>query len=203
MNLRHIIPFWILFSGALALAAPAQVIIIRHGEKPENGNQLDARGVARANALPGFFQNNPIADAYGPPVAIFAMQPKNANQADGSDEIGSLRAIETVTPLARRLGEQVFDPYMKDEFPSLVQTVMAAPQFTGRTVVICWEHTVIPQMAQDFGLNGGPTNWPDSVFDVAWVLRFTNNKVTSFGLIPENVLPGDITTSAQANAEFY
>ena len=58
-----------------ASAMPAQVVIIRHGEKPAEGNGLNARGFQRAAALPQFFQNNPTVTAFGPAAAIYAMKP--------------------------------------------------------------------------------------------------------------------------------
>lgn len=36
-------------------AAPAQIIIIRHAEKPPEGNQLSIKGMERAAALIPFF----------------------------------------------------------------------------------------------------------------------------------------------------
>src|SRR5665213_1161111 len=83
--------------NAVASATPAQIVIIRHGEKPKSGPDLDARGYQRAHALVGFFEKNPAMLRFGRPVAIYAMAPKT--QVDPSDDEGSLRAIETVQPL--------------------------------------------------------------------------------------------------------
>jgi hypothetical protein len=166
-----------------ACAAPAQVIIIRHGEKPSTGNELSPQGFQRADALVGFFEHNPAVTQYGAPVAIYAMDPKDAD--------GSLRPIETVTPLANALGLTIDHDYVKDQLPALVSDIMANPAYDGKMVLICWEHKVIPTLVQDFGWSAAPDAWSGSVFDQAWVLDFDGGKVSSFQIVPEHLLPGD------------
>jgi hypothetical protein len=172
-------------SSVAAWAAPAQVIIIRHGEKPKNGNQLSPRGFQRAQALVGFFEHNSAVTQYGTPVAIYAME-QNPNNDDDS-----VRAAETVTPLAQALGLQINESYPKDDYQPLVQEIMAAPAYAGRMVLICWEHSVIPMIAQAFGATQAPAEWPKAEFDRAWIIDFSGNRVVDFKNIPQDVLPGD------------
>ncbi|HEX4048351.1 MAG TPA: histidine phosphatase family protein [Elusimicrobiota bacterium] len=171
-------------SALPARAAPAQVIIIRHGEKPDTGPDLDAQGYQRAAALVGFFESNPAVTRYGPPVAIYAMDPK--------DEDGSMRPIETVTPLADALKLTIDHDYLKDQLPQLVSDIMADKDYDGKMVLVCWEHKVIPDLVRDFGWES-PPKWPGgSVFDQAWILDFdASGTVSSFQVVPEHVLPGD------------
>jgi hypothetical protein len=175
-------------SGTQAWAAPAQVIIIRHGEKPDVGNELSTQGQERAQALPSFFENNEIATRFGLPVAVYAMGQKPNDPDD------SLRAIETVAPLAQALGLTLNDEYTRQEIQPLVDTIMQTTDYDGKNVVICWEHTMIPEIAAAFGVNN-PPQWPGNVFDRAWVIDFSNSdgSVQSFQNIPEDVLPGDST----------
>ena len=182
-----------LFSVA-AGAAPAQIVIIRHGEKPPVGNELNDQGFQRANLLPGWVAHNSTINAYGSPVAIYAMAPSSAN--------GSVRPIQTVTPLADRLGLSLITSFTKDELGPLTQQILNTTAYDGRTVLICWEHKVIPTMAQGFGLTQGPGNWPGAVFDVAWVLRSTANGSMGLQFIAENLLAGDATSDAAAVREF-
>jgi len=171
------------FSGS-SLAMPAQVVLIRHGEKPDVGNELNAQGFERANALPLFFQTNPVVTQFGPVAAIYAMAP-------GSSD-GSLRPIETVTPTARALGLPVQSTLTKDQTSELVSEIEGNPSYDGKTVVICWEHKMIPVIASGFGLKDGPEKWPGSVFDRAWVLGFHSVEgAVSLQDIGEQVLPGD------------
>ena len=168
---------------APAFAAPAQVIIIRHGEKPPSGPDLDEQGYARAQALVGFFQNNPAVTQFGTPAAIYAMDPKGPN--------GSMRAIETVTPLAQALGQSIDTDYKRKDIPQLVQDILGNPAYDGKMVLICWEHSVIPDIVDAFGWTSAPQSWAGSSFDRAWVLTFTGDRVTDFVDVPEHVLPGD------------
>lgn len=182
----------ILMCSISAFAAPAQVILIRHGEKPAQGNELNAQGFQRANALVKYFQTDPAVTRYGTPVAIYAMAPKNAT--------GSIRAIQTVTPLAAALKLTINKDYMRDQADELVKAIMENPEYDGRMVLVCWEHSVLVDIAAALAAYGGsdqavkdalPVSWAGQVFDRAWVLSFTGNKVTSFLDAPEHVLPGD------------
>ena len=167
-----------------ARAAPAEVIIIRHGEKPATGNDLSPLGYLRANALVGFFQTNPAVTKFGAPAAIYAMGPDSPK--------GSLRPIQTVAPLAKALGLPIHREYTKDQLPQLVSAVRSNSACDGKTVLICWEHKVIPALVHDFGLDSPETqDWHGSVFDQAWVLEMKGEKAVSAKIVPEHVLPGD------------
>jgi hypothetical protein len=169
--------------ASVSFAAPAQVVILRHGEKPATGNTLDTQGYQRAAALPSLFKTDPDLTRYGTPAAIYAMEP--------ASEDGSVRAIETVTPLAQALGLTIQESFTKNQLARLVNAVMTHPSYEGKTVVICWEHDVIPTMVDDFGYKNAPQTWPDDVFDRLWFLHFTGNEVTSFENLPQHLLPGD------------
>jgi hypothetical protein len=172
-----------LLIAASLSAAPAQVILIRHAEKPATGEDLDAQGWRRAYALVGFFEKNPAMTQHGTPVAIYAMDP------GGPD--GTQRPIETVTPLAADLKLPILHPYTRKQLPELVAEILGNSAYDGRMVLVCWEHKVIPELVQDFGWNDGPDTWPDDVFDEAWVLGFSGDRVVSFQNVPQHLLPGD------------
>ena len=162
---------------------PAQVIIIRHGEKPPVGNHLNDQGRARAQALVEFFKNNPEVTQYGTPAAIYAMRP--------SPNDGSFRPIETVTPLADSLGLPINENYAKRDGDAMAQSIKTSLDYAGKMVLICWEHHDIPNLVRSFGWDSAPDSWKGDVFDRAWVLNFENGKPTSFKDVPEHVLPGD------------
>lgn len=116
---RHVIAALSVFFFIPSLwATPAQIILIRHAEKPETGNELNERGWQRANALPYFFENNPEILRFGWPVALYAMSPK--------DETGSVRAIQTVTPLANYLGLGIHVSFKKNDVDPLMNEIMRA-----------------------------------------------------------------------------
>jgi hypothetical protein len=166
-----------------AMAAPAQIVIIRHGEKPAVGSELNTQGWQRANALPQFFENNKIINQFGKPIALYAGAPNKPG--------GAIRSIQTITPYANQLGMKIHTEIKKDEINALVNVVMNTAAYEGHTVIICWEHSVIPEMAQMFGATSAPNTWDDNVFDRAWVLRYTNNEFTNFQDLPQHLLPTD------------
>lgn len=173
----------LLASAAPAFAAPAQIVVIRHGEKPDAGSELNERGLARAKALANYFRTNPAVIKHGPPAAIYAMQPKGPG--------GSVRAIQTVQPLADALNLTINSDWKKDQLGELVAAVLAAPGLEGKTVLICWEHKVIPDMVRRFGWTTAPSRWDGAVYDRAWILDLVGGRPVAFTDAPQRVLPGD------------
>lgn len=162
-----------------ALAAPARVVVIRHGEKPAQGSELNERGWQRARALVAFFKH----DSRITPAAIYAMAAKG--------EDGSVRAIQTVTPLAKDLGLDIRQAFKKKDIAQLVSEIMADKTLEGRIVLVCWEHKVIPDIIKAFGWDGGPWQWHGEVYDRAWVVDLNDGRAASFKNLPQHVLPGD------------
>jgi hypothetical protein len=185
------------FSSSLqALATPAQIVITRHGEKPDSGNELNIEGCERAYSLPAFFTKNSVVQRFGQPAGIFAMEP-------GSDD-GSIRPIQTIAPTADAFGLTINDSYVREDYNGIVQAVLSNPSFNGKTILISWEHKAIPGLAEAFGLKlqAETKNWPDAVFDQAWVLDFeasddqsnpdlSKHLKVSLEIIPEFVMPTD------------
>ena len=96
-----------------------------------------------------------------------------------------------MTPLAEKLGLTINSNYLRDDLKPLIAEIMGNPAYEGKLVLICWEHTVIPTMVDDFGWTSAPQSWSGKVFDRAWILDFNGDSVFSFQDVPEHVLPGD------------
>lgn len=174
----------LLLCAQAAGAVPARVIVIRHGEKPDQGPELNERGWQRARGLVLFFKEDPAVDGFGAPAALYAMAPKG--------EDGSVRAIQTLTPLAQNLQLPIHKDFKKTDVARLASEIMGDPSYSARTVIICWEHAWIPEILKAFGWMGGPDQWPGGgVYDRAWMLDFAGGKPDSFKDVPERVLPGD------------
>jgi hypothetical protein len=177
--------------------APAKIMIIRHGEKPEVGApddgvtpdgkidpaSLTAEGWKRAKKLVGFFVD---ADARGisTPAMIFACKPTQ----------GSRRSQETVSLLANALWSdgaqrtQRFNTGIdEDDFAGLAAAVKASDG----ACLICWKHERIPDVVAQFPhIPPSPGKWPGHRFDVVWVLDWHGNS-WAFSQTPENLLPDD------------
>lgn len=163
-------------------AKPAQVILIRHGEKPPEGHELSQRGKERAAALVPFFQGNEHVLQFGTPIAIYA-QPV----ADGHK---SLRPVQTVKPLADALKLKVIEKYPHANYAKMVDEIVAHKDYDGKMVLICWEHHVIPEMARAFGLKDQP-KWHGDTFDRCWIITFPKDGAVKFRNLPQKLLYGD------------
>ena len=148
--------------------APTRIMIIRHAEshdapgvdapdKPDE-HSLDVRGWQRAGALARFFRPR-AGTTEMTPGTIFA-----SKIAEGSK---SKRPQQTVAPLAALLGLPVRTGHAKHEPEALMAQVLRCDA----TVLVAWEHTVIPKLvaALPEPPAGVPTEWPKHRYDLVWV----------------------------------
>ncbi len=151
---------------------PAHIILIRHAEKPADSTNphLSPAGVKRAKRLVSFIASDPAITALGLPAAVFATQ--TTKHDDGQ------RTQETVAPLAKSLKLPVQSPYLGKDYAALAKLILANPAFAGKTVLICWNHEEIPQLAAALGVTPEPPKWKGSVFDVVYVISYRDGKAT-------------------------
>src|SRR6266853_3476018 len=92
---RLILP--VLLAAQGVMAQPAQIILIRHGEKPEDPEavHLSKAGEKRARELVPFLTTDPEMTKHGLPVALYAT--KTTKHGHGQ------RTQETITPLSKHL----------------------------------------------------------------------------------------------------
>ncbi|MBP3955769.1 histidine phosphatase family protein [Gemmata sp. G18] len=162
---------------------PARVIIIRHAEKPddENARDLSATGKRRAEALAELFQKSDTRpDPLPTPDFIFAT--KASKRSD--------RPVETVAPLAKKLKLDIDSRYANDDYAKLATEMLSNPKYEGKTVLICWHHGNIPELAGSLKVGDVPDKWKDSVFDRAWVVTYEGGK-GRLTKRPQTLLPGD------------
>ncbi|KUL38797.1 hypothetical protein ADL22_16085 [Streptomyces sp. NRRL F-4489] len=173
----------------------AVIMIIRHGEKPdkthpgidEHGHKdhksLTRRGWDRANALPSLFdppKGHPLPSGLSRPRTIFAA-------TDQGPHAGAHRMRQTVTPLAQHMGLTLNTTYAETQEAALAKAALSA---TG-PVLICWEHSRIPDIVTALGASGTgvPHKWPNR-FDLVWILTRTHG-TWSFRQVNQHLLPGD------------
>lgn len=160
----------------LAYGQPAQVIIIRHGEKPDQGDDLTVKGRERAAALVPFFEDSERPQ----PAAIYALSP--------NEEHHSRRCLETATPLALAM-KLTLKTFHHSDYAKMVKEILASPEYDGKLVLICWSHKEIPGLARALGVDN-PPHWRGPVFDRLWVIKFSGGKATLQDL-PQRLLYGD------------
>jgi hypothetical protein len=174
---------------------PDKIIIIRHGEKPPplgvtiegdpDAKSLSVRGWVRAGALVAYFAppgGAPAAAAV--PDVIYASSPAGPSR----------RPLQTVAPLAEKLGLQPKTRLTKGDEKALAAAVLAE----GGTVLICWQHEQIPDIVRHLTSGASsplevPRDWPDDRFDVVWVLTRTAEpgEPWRFSQVPQRLLAGD------------
>ena len=177
MRWPHAIPVLVAVSlPAVSIPAaaqgPAQVILLRHAEKPRDpaNPHLSRTGVKSAERLAGFITTDRVMKRFGPPVAIYAT--RTTKDDDGQ------RTQETVTPLARALKLPVQTPALGKNYDGVAREVLGNPAYAGKTVLICWNHEEIPQLAAALGVRPMPPRWKGSVFDVVYVITYHGRKAT-------------------------
>ena len=149
---------------------PAQIILIRHADKPADPEDphLSEAGVKRAERLVSFITNDPAMTRFGLPVAVFAT--RTTKHGNGQ------RTQETVAPLAMALKLPVQIPFFGKDYAALASLILADPAYAGRTVLICWNHDEIPQLAAALGVTPVPPKPKGSTFDEVYVISYHDGK---------------------------
>lgn len=167
---------------SVAEAAPAHIIILRHGEKiSDSDRHLSPRGYERAEALVDVFSSTEFLSEYGRPVIFFA--------ASGGKK-SSLRSVETLAPSAKAMAVDLDTSVDKDDGKKLMQQILVDGQFDDRTVIICWNHKGISDLIRPLD-DDFSEEWNSKVFDRFWIFSRQHNGKWDFQSIPQRLLPGD------------
>jgi broad specificity phosphatase PhoE len=156
------------------------VLIIRHAEKPDETTDakdpnLAKKGFERADALA-----KALPERFGRPDFLIATHRSK----------GSNRPVETITPLARALHEEIDASLADDQFAEVAKELLNEPKYAGKVVLIAWHHGKIPQLARALGVVNAPGQWDSRVFDRVWKITFEAGKAKLTDL-PQKALPGD------------
>lgn len=180
--MKNFVITMLLLTAGVAFSQPAEIILIRHAEKPTNQNDvhLSSQGQERAKALPVLFTHATEFTTNGRPIALFAARPELRS---------SRRAVETLRPTAGRLHRLLQAPYIAQDVHRLANAILHRRAYKGKTVLIAWTHDYLPALAEEFGVQNAP-RWDSSTFDRAWVITYEGNTAVLRDL-PQNLLPGD------------
>lgn len=153
-------------------AQPAQVVVIRHAEKPDDpeNEHLSPAGVKRADHLASLVTTDPTLTKFGPPVAIFASSPTKHGAGQ--------RTSETLAPLARALKLQVQTPFASKDGDRMAKLILSTPAYSGKTVIVAWTHDEIPKLVKALGIKPKPAKLKNSVYDMVYVVSYPQGKAT-------------------------
>jgi hypothetical protein len=158
-------------SGA-AVAAPDRVVIIRHGEKPETGDNLSCQGENRALQLPKvLFAKFKTPDYILVPTLGTGESTQHA------------RMFETLTPFAVKYNLTIDSKYGEKDYANVAHHVLKQ----NGTVLLVWEHKAIPKIAAALGVHN-PPEWKGDDFDSIWVVTFPARKA-SLAVDKEGISP--------------
>jgi hypothetical protein len=101
-------------------------------------------------------------------VAVFATRTTK-------DDNGQ-RTQETVAPLARVLELPVQTPFLGKDYAALASLILETPAYAGKTVLICWNHEVIPQLAAALGVTPEPPKWKGSSYGQVYVISYHDGR---------------------------
>jgi hypothetical protein len=176
---------------------PRYVLIIRHAEKPKDGKDvnLTSRGAGRAAALPSLFLIPPTFPTKPArfPTPDFLFATKDSKSSD--------RPVETVQPLSKALGDlHIHDKHSDKDYQAVVDHVFGDAKYAGKTVLICWHHGKIPDLALSVSKKAKnkdklkseiPQKWSGKVFDRLWQFTFDSQGNATFADQPQRLLFGD------------
>jgi hypothetical protein len=137
-----------------------RVIIIRHGEKPDNGDNLSCQGLNRSLQLPEVLHQK-----FGMPDFIFVPSINTGKKTS------TARMYQTVVPFAVKYNMTINTKYDVDDTKGLAKDVLGR----SGTVLLVWEHDHIDNIAKELGVQN-VSKWPGSDFDSIWIIDFQNGK---------------------------
>jgi hypothetical protein len=175
---------------------PRCILIIRHAEK--TGSKTDVHlsetGKERAKLLPALFMASTSRTAPFPtPDFIFAARKSTDSQRPG----------ETVTPLAMKLKLPINDDYhsstkevtkigeKRKGANELRDELFSNAKYAGKTILICWRHGAIVELAKTLKVDNIPAKWEDGVFDRVWQISYDKQGKVSFFDRPQRLMAGD------------
>jgi hypothetical protein len=173
----------VLFANILSVniaRADVEILIIRHGEKPEQGlGQLSCKGFNRALAL-----GDVIVKRFAKPDIIIAPNP-GRQKKDKGISYSYIRPLATIEPLAITLGLPVEATLDFDNLAGLDKRLEESlTSTTEHHVLVAWEHKVAEQVVRNFllkhSVNAEVPHWNDDDFDSIYIISQKNHESIKF-----------------------
>jgi hypothetical protein len=148
--------------GITSVNALAQdsVIIIRHGEKPKSGDNLDCKGLNRALGLP-----RALSSKFSIPLYTYVPSVSDGGQATHA------RMFELVTPFAVRYNLTINTKHEVKDIKGVAHAVLGklGSKRKHGTILMVWEHENIQEIATALGIKNTP-QWDKDDFDSIWII---------------------------------
>ena len=134
-----------------------RIVLIRHGEKPKDGNELSCQGVNRSKALPAVLNAR-----IGLPGIVYVPSFAPGGAAKHS------RMYQTITPFTEKYRLQLNSSYKVNDIRGVTRNILKQHG----TVLVVWEHNGLEDMAEELGVKD-KMHWKDDDFDSIWIITFS------------------------------
>lgn len=151
-----------------------KVVLIRHGEKLEQGDNLSCKGMERALKLPKV-----LAEKFDLPRHTYVPT------LDCGKTTSHSRMFQTVSPFAAKYNLDINTKYREDDLADVAADVRKKKG----TVLMVWRHSNMKTLAARLGVSN-PTNWDDADFDSIWVITFPGGQA-QLTVEQQNIHPTD------------
>jgi hypothetical protein len=190
-----------------AVAAPARIVILRHGEKADDWKLCEV-GEQRAKALALNYLGKDAAKSLfaggEDPAFFFAITLHTLELASPAVETWSKPIIlYSVVPETGQSKDE-FEKELNKRTQQAARNLLTNPALAGKTVVMVWEHKHIANekleskfdgedvtLKQLFNLDilpGVPKTWPGDTYDYFWIVDFpaNSNVPSKFSMVKQD-----------------
>jgi len=137
-----------------------KVVIIRHAEKPEKGDNLSCQGQNRALALAKVLnQKIGIPDYIYVPSLSLDIATKHS------------RMFQTVSPFAVKYNLPINSKFDEKDITKVAKNVLDK----SGVVLLVWNHSEIPNLVIKLGVKHAET-WKNNDFDSIWLISYKTGK---------------------------
>ncbi|MDQ6812768.1 MAG: histidine phosphatase family protein [Bacteroidota bacterium] len=166
----HFIFFLFIATGIYPVGLKAQqnssslqkIVIIRHGEKPDRGDNLSCQGLSRSLKLV-----NALHKKIGIPDYVYVPAINTGKSTS------TVRMYQTIVPFAVKYNLDINTKYDVKNAEELVKSIRKK----NGTVLLVWEHKAVQNILRELGINN-PPEWSDNDFDSMLVITFAQGKAT-------------------------
>jgi len=163
---EKITPLLLLVCLLLTITARAQnkdlkIILIRHAEKPDKGDNLNCQGLNRSLELPAV-----LFRKFGKPARVYI-----PTIASGS-VTKHVRMLQTITPFIIKYGLSLNSAHDVNDAKGIANALIRE----NGTILVVWEHQELLPILSYLGAERKKSNWPPDDFDSIWVITFKKGK---------------------------
>lgn len=150
-----------------------RVILIRHGEKPDKGYNLNCQGLNRARELPSVLYSK-----FGVPNLIYVPHfPQSDTSKHG-------RMYQTIAPFADKYNLKINSDYKESDIKGVAKNILKQ----NGTVLLVWEHKDLNDIAEELGVTD-KLHWSADDFDTIWIITYSKKGKARLTVDHENLHP--------------